>query len=62
VIEQAHIMIAIAGFVGGALGAVFAIRTELRYIRRDVDRAHDRLNQHDKVIYGTPGSSGKAQE
>lgn len=40
-----------------ALGAVFAaggawaaVRLEMRVLRRDVDRAHTRLDTHDRVL------------
>ncbi len=41
------------GLVAGiAAGLVFfgAVRVELRWLRRDVDRAHSRLNEHDKRL------------
>lgn len=42
-IENAHLLLAlivgIASAIGGAVGAVAAIRVELRYLRRDVRHA-----------------------
>lgn len=46
------------GMLGPAVisGAVTwgVVRTELRYLRRDVDAAHTRLDHHERAVHAQP--------
>lgn len=48
----------VAGWLSGVVGAFFAIRTELRWLRADVNRAHARIDRIAGIGdgYGTSAS------
>ena len=41
----------VTGLVTG-VAAWAAIRVEIKYLRRDVDRAHERLTRHEDIKHG----------
>lgn len=47
-IEGAQLLAAVLGWLSGVAGAVIVLRTELRWLRADVDRAHARLDWIEK--------------
>lgn len=54
----------ISGVVGGAItgvAAVAAIRVEIKYLRRDVDRAHKRIDHIERRRPGAAGASEVAK-
>lgn len=57
-IELSDAVIAVTAWLGGVLGAFVAIRTDLRWLRRDIDRAHERLDLHDEMLMNELRRSG----
>lgn len=47
-IEAAQFIAAALGWLSGVVGAMLAVRGELRWLRADVDRAHARLDWIEK--------------
>lgn len=45
---EVNLLIAVLSALFSFVGSYAATRTHLQYLRRDCDRAHDRLDQHER--------------